>query len=108
MRLTDLQPQWLERDGRRIGFVFISPTKPLWRQSCFVDRVSHGEQRQIFESMFEAPHAVQGCNPDCAWTVAGGIEAASFDTMTVTPSLDGSAGGLWHGHITSGEIVGGI
>jgi hypothetical protein len=51
---------------------------------------------------------VQGCLPDLAWTVAGGIDTATFETMTVTPSLDGSKGGLWHGHITNGEIVGGL
>lgn len=50
----------------------------------------------------------QPCNPNCNWTVAGGIENASFDSMSVTPSLDGSAGGLWHGFITAGQIVGGI
>ena len=50
----------------------------------------------------------QYCNQASGWTVAGGIENATFDTMTVTPSLDGSAGGLWHGFITNGEIVGGI
>jgi hypothetical protein len=108
MKLTDLDPQWILRGDRRIGFTFRSPTKQAWRQSCFIEGVSHGEQRRIFESMFAAPHAVQGCNPDCAWTVAGGIDAASFETMTVTPSLDGSAGGLWHGFITNGAINGGI
>jgi hypothetical protein len=51
---------------------------------------------------------VQGCNPEKRWTIAGGIDTADFATMTVTPSLDGSPGGLWHGHITAGEIKGGI
>ena len=37
-----------------------------------------------------------------------GIDVATFETMTVTPSLDGSAAGNWHGFITNGEIVGGI
>jgi hypothetical protein len=40
-----------------------------------------------------------------AWTIVGGIEIASFETMAVTPSIDGSPGGLWHGFITNGEIV---
>lgn len=70
MKLTDLDPQWIVRDGKRIGFTFKSPTKPENRQSCF--------------------------------------DAATFETMTVTPSLDGSAGGLWHGFITNGVIVGGM
>jgi hypothetical protein len=48
---------------------------------------------------------VQPCNPDAHWQVAGGLEAADFATLTVTPSLDGSAAGNWHGFITNGEIV---
>lgn len=51
---------------------------------------------------------IQGCSAGTKWNIAGGIEAASFDTLTVTPSLDGSAGGNWHGFITNGEIVGGL
>jgi hypothetical protein len=50
----------------------------------------------------------QMANESFAWTVAGGIENASFEMMTVMPSIDGSAGGLWHGFITNGEIVGGF
>jgi hypothetical protein len=42
------------------------------------------------------------------WQIAGGIENASFQTMTLTPSLDGSPAGNWHGFITNGHIVGGI
>ena len=108
MRLTDLQPKWIERDGRRIGFVFQSPTNPLYHQSCFVEHVPQRVQREIFEAMFEGHHQVQGCKPECAWTVAGGIDTASFESISVTPSLDGSKGGLWHGHITNGAIVGGM
>lgn len=108
MKLLDLEPRWILRGGRRIGFTFRSPTKPAWRQSCFVERVSHGAQRELFEAMGDVPHAVQGCNPECAWSVAGGIDQAGFGSITVNPSLNGEAGGLWHGHITNGEIVGGL
>jgi hypothetical protein len=51
---------------------------------------------------------VQGCSQGTNWQIAGGIDAADFATLTVTPSLDGSAGGNWHGHITNGQIVGGL
>lgn len=115
MRLNDLDPRWIVQDGRRIGFCFVSPAQPKrsdgtshpdpWRQTCFVVMTPRSLQREIFEGMFgENDFRVQGCRPDFAWTVAGGIDAATFETMTVTPSLDGSAGGLWHGFITNGEI----
>lgn len=41
MKLTDLDPKWIIRDGLRIGFTFLSPAQsagmgPIrWRQSCF-------------------------------------------------------------------------
>lgn len=104
MRLIELDPKWIEKDGKRIGFTFRSPTDPKWRQSCFENPPARREQWELFEDDDD----VQGCNPDAHWAIAGGLDAAAFETMTVTPSLDGSAGGLWHGHITNGEIVGGL
>jgi hypothetical protein len=104
MKLTDLDPKWLCVNGHRIGFTFVSPTNPKWRQSCFaVSGISIDEQLDLF-----GDYNTQGCNSECAWTIEGGINNADFDSITVTPSLDGSAGGLWHGLITNGEIVGGL
>jgi len=103
MRLVDLNPKWLMKDGKRVGFTFVSPIDPKWRQSCFVVKMPTREQWNLFED-----DDVQGCRPDFAWTVTGGIDGASFDTMTVEPSIDGSPGGLWHGRIREGLIVGGL
>lgn len=92
------------RDGKRIGFTFVCPTNPKFRQSCFPDPPQTSEQCDIFDAMHGDHIMVQPCNSSKHWQIAGGIESASFETMTVTPSLDGSPGGLWHGHITNGEI----
>lgn len=101
MKLSDLDPKWLIKDGRRVGFTFVSPTKAEWRQSCFaVAGIGHNEQMELF-----GDDDVQPCSP---WNIHGGIDVANFDTITVMPSIDGSRGGLWHGHITNGQIVGGI
>lgn len=107
MKLIDLDPQWLERDGWRFGFIFRSPTKPEWFQTCFVEPTPMREQMRLIAATGHGDRA-QPCNQSARWTIAGGIAAATFETMTVTPSLDGGAGGLWHGFITNGEIVGGI
>jgi hypothetical protein len=48
------------------------------------------------------------CAAGCGWACSPAPADADFASLTVTPSLDGSAGGLWHGFITNGEIVGGI
>lgn len=104
MRLLDLDPKWLTKDDRRVGFTFLSPVgrqgNIWWRQSCFAVAMPAQVQWDLFED-----ENVQHCNPSCSWTISGGIENASFETLTVSPSLDGSAGGLWHGFITSGQIV---
>lgn len=112
MRLVDLEPRWLIRDGRRVGFIFRSPVDAQWFQTCFVTPTQRRDQREVIWDCMadvepEFGHA-QFCNPETQWSVAGGIEGADFATLSVTPSLDGSKGGLWHGHITNGEIVGGI
>lgn len=128
MRLTDLDPQWLMFEDRRVGFIFRSPLaeKRKWWQTCFVesfytfrgrdgsyrhDREGYSPDSQagiVARSVPEARECFQPCNSDHCWSVIRGVEVATFETMTVTPSIDGSAGGLWHGFITNGAIVGGI
>lgn len=112
MRLRDLDPHWLMKDGARVGFVFVSPTRTTeWMyQSCFEDGPAIREQLRLFARLFpgEPWAVVQPCRQGARWAIAGGIESATWDTMTVTPSLDGSAGGNWHGFITNGEMVGGL
>jgi len=108
MRLVDLDPRWLMKDGQRVGFIFRSPTRPDEWQSCFENPPDVEHQLDLFEHAAGETAIVQPCNPDAHWTIVGGIEAAIFESMSVTPSLDGSAGGLWHGYITNGLIVGGI
>ena len=102
-RLVDLDPKWLMKDGKRVGFSFISPTDPRWRQSCFV--IPSPKTTEQWEIFGDDAEQTQGCTFGYVWTVAGGIETASFETLTVAPSLDGSAGGLWHGHIKNGEAA---
>lgn len=104
MKLSELDPKWLLRDGKRIGFTFVSPNHKA-RMSCFPDPPDTSEQIDLFDEEHGERELVAPCNPAEHWQIAGGIDAASFETMTVTPSLDGSAGGLWHGFITNGQIA---
>lgn len=128
MRLVDLDPHWLTFEGRRVGFIFRCPLpgKRDWWQTCFTEKFflfkgRDGEYRYrhkayspdsqsgiVAKCVPEAKERFQGCNADHCWSILGGIDAADFKTISVSPSLDGSAGGLWHGHVTNGEIVGGL
>jgi hypothetical protein len=116
MRLVDLDPRWLLSDGQKAGFIFLSPSGEQhgkhWRQTCFFRPTLFDEQEKMIAAAM-ADQAdedgeffdFQACESDCGWTAHGELD---FATLTVTPSLDGSKGGLWHGFITDGQIVGGI
>ena len=39
------------------------------------------------------------------WTVVSG---GGFPDLSLSPSIDASSAGHWHGYITAGEIVGGL
>lgn len=114
MRLTDLEPRWLERDGRRVGFALRCPHCRTTWLTCTLAPTSTREQMRTIAAA-GLPHYVDddgpwapevvSCNPVAGWTIVAG---ATFDDMTVTPSLDASAAGHWHGCIQAGEIVGGI
>ncbi len=114
MRLLELDPQWLYIDGRRVGFVFWCPIHPRSKnrkQSVFFEKLTRQQQWDLFETQADSHkfrQVIQGCDEDTAWISSVPLDQAQFETMTITPSLDGSKGGNWHGHITNGEIVGGI
>ncbi len=131
MRLLDLRPRWLLWECERIGIMFLCPhcatNKGDTWLTCFfrapgtLPRIpdndpelalqgSRGERRLFLEAFramghldpLEACyHNVVNCKATCAWTRVG----EDFDTLSVTPSLDASAAGHWHGHIKNGEIA---
>lgn len=112
MRLVDLMPRWIHPNV----FTFLCPHCRQIFLTCKNIVMPTWEQREIFwrevlgwdgRDSTEPHHKVEyvGCKPEMAWNFESG---AAFKTMTVTPSLDASASGHWHGHLTAGEIVGGI
>ena len=122
MRLLDCVPRWLDIDGTRVGIVLLCPhciaekrPKPT-PLSCFfipTERIAgpdyHESQYALFEKMLPGfgpeyagieVHDFIACKRGFAWTRTGD----DFASMSVTPSLDASASGHWHGYITGGEI----
>lgn len=121
MRLTDLEPHWLERAGVKVGVMFRCPCAkcvgeryryltvfwvgmPIWGE--FVEGSYSGQMGYIREALDRIiaaggrERAVVPCAENHAWQWNG----AGFDAMTITPSLDASRSGDWHGFITNGEI----
>jgi Family of unknown function (DUF6527) len=103
VRLADLQPRWIHPNV----FVFLCPhCKRTWL-SCKNAAMTRRAQFDLFSkeltSEFDRANIVP-TKPEFAWSVVG----TEFSAMTITPSLDASASGHWHGHITGGQIVGGV
>lgn len=108
MRLTELEPRWA--NGEKTVLVFRCPhcrvagvESSIWI-SCKSVSMSIGTQIDAFATLNLDPcgprYGVVPMREDCAWTING----SDFETMTVTPSIDASAAGHWHGFITNGEI----
>lgn len=97
MKLTDLEPQWITPDL----FIFRNPTGGNDWLSCKRVPMTHKEQ---CEKLWEKPECkgrtIVSTVADMAWKFDGN----DFSTLTVTPSIDASRSGNWHGFITNGEI----
>lgn len=121
MKLTDLNPRWLEFKGEHVAIMFLCPhCAPNGREqwlTCFFrsagslpkDAEGCPGDRELFAAAFrEMGYAdpenesskVVSCNPASAWVRVGD----DFGSMTITPSIDASASGHWHGFVTAGEI----
>jgi Family of unknown function (DUF6527) len=101
VKLSELNPRWLDLDV----FIFECPHCRKIHLSCKRVKMTIGRQVDLFEQVFgegAAGENVVPSNKDVAWRISG-----DFDSMTITPSIDASGSGHWHGSITNGEIVGG-
>jgi hypothetical protein len=124
LRLVDLKPKWMRLDGEAVAIIFLCPRcvsrgngcsgKGLTWLTCTFAALGNREQRELIEATilrepadFAATgieeHDVVGCKR-LAWKRTSKL----LETMSVTPSLDASKSGHWHGHIKGGAIVGGI
>ncbi|BAG41712.1 hypothetical protein [Ralstonia phage phiRSL1] len=120
--LNTLDPRWLVADGQRVGFIFRCPMPDKsFYQSCMFQSVGWREQHALFTAALADLQIAEGKNPEHGWTRVQGVtgdaysnitwlcspdpDAATFDNITVHPSIDGSAGGLWHGWIQDGHAV---
>ena len=100
MKLTDLKPRWLSPDV----FTFLCPHCQVVTLLCKRVPLTFKEQVKLVNSAPEDdedwPHDFVPMKQDTAWNIVG-----DFPVMTVTPSIDASASGHWHGFIKNGEIL---
>lgn len=105
MTLLELSPRWIYKNK---VFTFLCPhCRKTWL-TCKRVVMGHNQQWEIFAAAFPGgtgyKHWPVGCDDECAWK----FSSFDFATITVTPSLDASRAGHWHGHIRGGLIVGGV
>ena len=101
MRLTERDPHWVSesvtRHGQAMGFecpckVCMKSANPLRLSVPFANPLDGGTPVKGFNTSGFLWHR----------------EGETFETITVSPSVDASGFGHWHGVITNGELVGGL
>jgi hypothetical protein len=117
MRLTELNPRWCAVAGRnrqgvtfdcphcrkaRLCVFFANPVDgaeplPPWRD----DGVDGNVRDLFFEEHDLSPPGFEVVPPGFLWQRAGD----TFETLTLSPSVDASASGHWHGFIRDGLIA---
>lgn len=110
MRLVDLQPRWLINEPGRKLFIFWCPhCRKRWL-SCKSFTMSVGDQIELFalamktdvDEVCSGTHTtVVPMKESVCWTFD---KPDSWETISVSPSIDASPSGDWHGSITNGEI----
>lgn len=107
MKLIDLDPRWTvevaERQG--MGITFDCPhcqgnaPEDIARLGVwFVNPIDGGSPASEKTREFTS-NGVRGLMP--LWTRTGD----TFETLTLTPSINAEISGHWHGYITNGETV---
>jgi hypothetical protein len=96
LKLTELEPRWFvaQQGGHPIGISFDCPCCRRVRLAVAIhlDGTALDPEPDTLQ-VFPAGERI--------WTLAGG---ASFNDVSLTPSVDASSSGHWHGFITGGEI----
>jgi hypothetical protein len=106
VKLTELRPRWIHPNL----FVFACPhcfhQAPSMFLGCKNAVMGHAEQFELFKKHFgeDWNQMVVPLNPGFAWSIQGVCTPEGFANLSVTPSIDASNSGHWHGFITNGEI----
>jgi len=107
MKLSELSPRWIHPNV----FVFRCPHCPdsgVLLMCKNIEMDLRDQMELIFKEFGTHGQLVVPDKAEMAWTITGRIPSdphqAFADDITVTPSLDASKSGHWHGFITNGEI----
>ena len=96
MKLIELDPHWfaLESGGPIVGITFLCP-------HCRLERIGvafHHLGREAMEDQYIKAHSPSTGH---IWSATG----ADFASLSLSPSIDASNAGHWHGFVTNGEVT---
>ncbi len=103
MNLVDLDPRWkASGDNPRAVLVFRCPCCCKAWLTCKSIPLKISEQMELVQDEGrESGGNVVPTRQDFAWSISGD----DFASLTITPSIDASASGHWHGFITNGKAA---
>lgn len=98
MTLESLEPKWIHPNV----FTFLCPHCKRVRLTCKNAAMIMHDQFALFAKEYGERWNIDivPADPDFIWTITG-----AMPDLTVRPSIDASASGHWHGHITGGEAL---
>ena len=98
MRLIDLEPRWYGTENcARAGVTLNCPHCPATGQRLAIAVHLDGTNMDP-----DPDNPQQWGAGEHVWSVVSG---EGFGDLSLSPSVDASGSGHWHGHITNGEIV---
>lgn len=106
MKLIDLDPRWWgDGSGRRLGVSFLCPHCREVRLGVAFTNPDDGGSPYPFNDIplrLEHVHEPRTFDvpPGAHWQRSGEM----FDIMTLSPSIDASKSGHWHGFVQNGEV----
>jgi len=106
MRLIELEPRWIHPNL----FVFLCPHCKNIFLTCKNVVMERQDQWKLYEKEFGEGwnEMIVPSKVGTVWSISGSVPTdtqAAFPTdLTVTPSIDASASGHWHGWVRDGQI----
>lgn len=109
LRLTELDPRWWGNgDARRLGVSFLCPHCRAVRLGiAFANPLDGASPARIVNGAM--PRSIRDhihvrrtfdVPPGCYWTRTG----ETFEKISLSPSVDASKSGHWHGFVTDGVV----
>lgn len=95
MRLSTLDPHWVGEWGRHGAAV-------SFQCPCCTGTERATRLVVPFRNPIDGGAPMEGLN---SRGIFWGREGSTFDTLTLTPSVDASGIGHWHGWVRAGEVV---